>query len=70
MIRHAATDKEMVRRALAAVRRVNGSIAGAVLNDVDVTRSDARTSYGAVYYPARPVKGKEKTASLRRPAAL
>lgn len=70
VIRHAATDRDVIRRALAAVHRANGSVAGAVLNNVDITRSDARSSYGAVYHPLRPSDGREKTASLRRPAAL
>jgi Mrp family chromosome partitioning ATPase len=70
VIRHASTDREMLRRALDAVRRANGTVVGAVLNDVDITRSDARSSYGAVYYPLPPSDGKEKASTLRRPAAL
>jgi len=68
VIRHAATDRDLARRAITEVSRVKDAIAGAVLNDVDITRSDARSSYGAVYYPV-PRK-KESAFSRRRPAAL
>lgn len=69
VIRHAVADKELTRRAITEVSRVKDAIVGAVLNDVDITRSDARSSYGAVYYPV-PRKKKESAFSRRRPAAL
>lgn len=70
VIRHAASEKETVRRAVASIRRVNETIVGAVLNDVDITRSDARLSYGAVYYPSRTAEVPEPVKRRRRPAAL
>ena len=70
VIRHATTDKDVVRRAITDLRRVKENLAGAVLNDVDITRSDARTSYGAVYYPVRRSEEAEASAPRRRPAAL
>jgi len=70
VIRHGATDREMVRRALAAVRRMNASVIGAVLNGVDITRAEASTSYGAVYPPARPADETAVARSRRRPAVL
>jgi len=69
VIRHASTDRDLARRAVAAIRRANGAILGAVLNDVDITRGDART-YGAVYYAVRPSEQAETPAARRRPAAL
>ncbi len=70
VIRHAFTDRDLARRAVADIERVKDAIAGAVLNDVDITRGDARSSYGAVYYPVPPAKEAEPAASLRRPAIL
>jgi capsular exopolysaccharide synthesis family protein len=70
VIRHAATDRDLARRAVADIERVKDLLIGAVLNDVDITRSDARSSYGAVYYPVPRVKKPEPAASHRRPAAL
>jgi len=70
VIRHAATDREIVGRAIHDVRRIKDAVAGAILNDVDVMRGDARTSYGAIYYPVRPSEEAEPSAPRRRPAAL
>jgi capsular exopolysaccharide synthesis family protein len=70
VIRHASTDREIVRRALTDIRRVKDVVAGAVLNDVDVTRSDARSSYGAVYYPIPRREEHEPAATHSHPAAL
>jgi capsular exopolysaccharide synthesis family protein len=70
VIRHAATDREIVRRALADIRRVNDSVSGAVLNDVDVLRGEARSSYGSVYYAAPRAVEDAEAATHRHPAAL
>ncbi|HXI01565.1 MAG TPA: polysaccharide biosynthesis tyrosine autokinase [Candidatus Saccharimonadales bacterium] len=70
VIRHASTDREIVRRALANIRRVKENVAGAVLNDVDVLKGEARSSYGTVYYPMPSPDQPEATATARRPAAL
>ena len=70
VIRHAFTDLDLVKRAVDDIGRVKEGIAGAVLNDVDIMRGDARSSYGAVFYPIPPAKEVEAAASLRRPAIL
>ena len=70
VIRHASTDRDLVRSGIAGLRRAGGHLAGAVLNDVDITRGDARSSYGAVYYPSRVTEEKARSSALRRPAAL
>jgi capsular exopolysaccharide synthesis family protein len=70
VIRHGATDREMVRRSLAAIRRAGGTVAGALLNAVDLSRSDARASYGAVHYAVPRPGDAGRPATRRRPAAL
>ncbi len=70
VIRHAATDREIVRRALTDLRRVKDAVAGAVLNDVDLLKGQARSSYGAVYYPVSRAGEPEEAATRRHPAAL
>ncbi|MBI3447957.1 MAG: polysaccharide biosynthesis tyrosine autokinase [Acidobacteria bacterium] len=70
VIRHASTDRDLVKNGIEGLRRAGGRIAGAVLNDVDITRGDARSSYGAVYYPSRVSSDTSRSSALRRPAAL
>jgi polysaccharide biosynthesis transport protein len=70
VIRHAATDRDLIRRALGSIRRANGSILGAVLNGVDLSRTDARTPYDAIAHAVRPAGKSAQAASRRRPAAL
>jgi Mrp family chromosome partitioning ATPase len=46
--RQGRTDRDVLRRALETVRTANPNIIGAVLNDVDLKRSENRD----LYYPA------------------
>jgi capsular exopolysaccharide synthesis family protein len=50
VIRHNQTDKEMVRRCVTNIRNVNPNVVGAVLNHVDLERSNYRDYYYAGYY--------------------
>ncbi|HET9481201.1 MAG TPA: polysaccharide biosynthesis tyrosine autokinase, partial [Candidatus Polarisedimenticolia bacterium] len=68
VVRQAGTDRDVLRRALDAVRTANPNVVGAVLNDVDLNRSENRD----LYYPAYdPRAGRSATgAGRRRSAAL
>jgi capsular exopolysaccharide synthesis family protein len=51
VMRHDKTDKEVIRRALQRLSGVGGRVIGAVLNDVDMTKSYNRDYYyGRFYY--------------------
>jgi len=50
VIRHRQNDRELIRRCVESVREVNASVVGAILNDVDVSRSHYRDYYYAGYY--------------------
>ena len=51
VMRHDQTDKEVIRRALVRLRGVGANVVGAVLNDVDMTKSYNRDYYyGRFYY--------------------
>ena len=51
VMRHDQTDKEVIRRALQRLRNVGSNIVGAVLNDVDMSKSYNRDYYyGRFYY--------------------
>ncbi len=70
VVRQARTGRDVLRRALDAVRTANPNIIGAVLNDVDLNRSENRELYYPAYNPkaARSAAGAE--TRTRRPAAL
>jgi capsular exopolysaccharide synthesis family protein len=62
VVRHDTTDKEVIRRALQRVRAVGGHVIGAVLNDVDMSKTYNRDYYyGRFYYGS--YYGKEDDAS-------
>ena len=66
--RQARTDRDVLRRGLEALRTANPNVIGAVLNDVDLNRSENRN----LYYPSfrRKRAAARSAASLRKPAAL
>jgi len=75
--RQARTDRDTLRRALDSVRTANPNIIGAVLNDVDLNRSENRDLYYPAYDPragrqaARAARSAGEDAEpRRRPAAL
>ncbi|HZI95461.1 MAG TPA: polysaccharide biosynthesis tyrosine autokinase [Patescibacteria group bacterium] len=73
VVRQSRTDRDVLRRALDAVRTANPNIIGAVLNDVDLGRSENRD----LYYPAFDPRAAKASARAsgeadtprRRPAA-
>jgi len=58
--RQARTDRDALRRSLDALRTANPNVIGAVLNDVDLNRSENRN----LYYPSFR-RGSQRYASLR-----
>jgi capsular exopolysaccharide synthesis family protein len=72
VVRQARTDREMLRRAVESVRTANPNIIGAVLNDVDLTRSENRELYYPAYDPraARAGAAGASGSRRRRSAAL
>ncbi len=68
--RQARTDRDVLRRALDAVQTANPNVIGAVLNDVDLKRTENRDLYYPSYRP-RPARAREDDQTRRRhPAAL
>ena len=72
--RQASTDRDALRRALEKVRTANPNVIGAVLNDVDLARSENRKLYYPAYDPrsakAADTASRDDAAPRRRPAAL
>ena len=62
VIKHNASDKDLIRRCLANIRKVNPNIIGAVLNNVDLGRSHYKDYYyvGYYYYGESESKKKKK----------
>ncbi|HZM71287.1 MAG TPA: polysaccharide biosynthesis tyrosine autokinase [Candidatus Cryosericum sp.] len=50
VVKHNENDKDMIRRAVNNLRRVNAALAGAVLNSVDIDRSHYKEYYYLGYY--------------------
>ena len=50
VVKHNENDKDMIRRAVNNLRRVNAALAGAVLNSVDIVRSHYKEYYYLGYY--------------------
>ena len=50
VIRHNENDKELIRRCVTNVRRINPNVIGAVLNSVDLERSHYKDYYYVGYY--------------------
>lgn len=50
VVKHNANDKDLIRRSVSNIRRVNPTIVGAVLNNVDLGRSHYKDYYYLGYY--------------------
>jgi len=68
--RHSRTDRDVLRRALEAVRTANPNVVGAVLNDVDLGRSANRELYYPTFDPRSAKSAAGADVAKRRPAAL
>lgn len=66
VVKHNANDKELIRRSVASVRKINPNVIGAVLNAVDLERSHYKDYYLGYYYYGESSLGKGKRR--RRPA--
>ncbi|HKQ97353.1 MAG TPA: polysaccharide biosynthesis tyrosine autokinase [Candidatus Polarisedimenticolia bacterium] len=75
VIKHNETDKDLIRRCLLNLRRVNPNIIGAVLNNIDLDRSHYKDYYYVGYYYYGEGTGKKggrrtsKTSRSVKPAA-
>jgi capsular exopolysaccharide synthesis family protein len=65
VIKHNENDKDLIRRCVFDLRRVNGNVVGAVLNNVDLERSHYKDYYyvGYYYYGADSEKKGKKRRS-------
>jgi Mrp family chromosome partitioning ATPase len=50
VVKHNSNDKELIRRSVQNVRRVNPNVIGAVLNNVNLDRSHYKDYYYVGYY--------------------
>lgn len=50
VVQHNKTDRDLVRKSLQRIAAVNSTIAGAVLNNVDIDRAYSKDYYYAGYY--------------------
>ena len=50
VIKHNENDKDLIKRCVTNVRRVNANVIGAVLNNVDLERSHYKDYYYIGYY--------------------
>jgi capsular exopolysaccharide synthesis family protein len=69
VVRHNENDKELIRRCVTNVRKINPNVIGAVLNNVDLERSHYKDYYYVGYYYYGPSSGKKgrrggKSASI------
>jgi polysaccharide biosynthesis transport protein len=73
VVKHHATDKDLIRRCITNVRKVNANVVGAVLNNVDLDRSHYKDYYYVGYYYYGESSGrkgrKRKAARERAPLA-
>lgn len=74
VVKHNENDKDLIRRCVADLRKINANVIGAVLNNIDMDRSDFKDYYYVGYYyygesSAGPKKGrKRKPSGPRSPA--
>jgi polysaccharide biosynthesis transport protein len=77
VVKHNANDKELIRRCVNNIRKVNSNVVGAVLNFVDLDRSHYKDYYYVGYYyygesaskPGGARKGLSGLSRLRGPGA-
>jgi capsular exopolysaccharide synthesis family protein len=65
VIKHNETDKDLIRRCLLNLRRVNPNIIGAVLNNIDLDRSHYKDYYYVGYYYYGEGTGKKGRRTTR-----
>jgi len=68
VIKHNENDKDLIKRCVASLRKVNGNVIGAVLNNVDLERSHYKDYYYVGYYyygDSSSGKGKRRKDSSR-----
>jgi capsular exopolysaccharide synthesis family protein len=69
VIKHNENDKDLIRRCIANLRKVNPHIIGAVLNNVDLDRSHYKDYYYVGYYyygeSSANKKNRKRTSGLR-----
>ena len=67
VIRHNENDKELIRRCVMNVRKINPNVIGAVLNNVDLDRSHYKDYYYVGYYyygeSSSPKKGRRRKSA-------
>ena len=67
--RQSRTDRDLLRRALSAVRTANPNIVGAILNDVDLNRSENRDLYFPAHDPKTGSRPSDEVGTGRRSTA-
>lgn len=65
VIKHNETDKDLIRRCLLNLRRVNPNVIGAVLNNIDLDRSHYKDYYYVGYYYYGEGTGKKGRRTTR-----
>jgi capsular exopolysaccharide synthesis family protein len=73
VIKHNENDRELIRRCINNVRRVNPNVIGAVLNSVDLERSHYKDYYYVGYYyygKSSSRKGKKRKGSGTGPSKI
>jgi capsular exopolysaccharide synthesis family protein len=66
VIKHNENDRDLIRRSLHGLRKVNANVIGAVLNNVDLTR----TAYKDYYYAGYYYYGREEEEEEKEEAAV
>lgn len=66
VVKHNENDRELIRRAVASVRKVNPNIIGAVLNNVDIEKGGSDYYYTGYYYAEGDGEGRRKKKSRSR----
>src|SRR6266850_1041352 len=67
VIRHNENDKELIRRCVMNVRKINPNVIGAVLNNVDLDRSHYKDYYYVGYYYYGESASDKKSRKRRTP---
>jgi polysaccharide biosynthesis transport protein len=70
VVKHNENDKELIRRCIMNVRRVNPNVIGAVLNNVDLGRSHYKDYYYVGYYYYGEGTDKKKRRGSTKPKAV
>lgn len=70
VIKHNENDKDLIRRCVSDLRKVNANVIGAVLNNIDLDRSDYKDYYYVGYYYYGDSSSDKKGRKRRSSAAL